>query len=257
MTGSGPQPTSLPEAVNAAVGISKLHEGAAQTAMQMAETERQRRMEAEQSRGAAAAAAADEEASKWDALTQMQNSFREEMGAMRSELHQAQIAQKDSEAARLVAEMKAHAEKVEAAIKAEKERVESELARTRAENAALRQRPTLQELQVRAIQNPDDPELAPFRQVYGNRGESIDEWARKEQLSRHFRSQDAEERRKEERHRSGLRLRRNLDGLFGEARGALGRFTPGQPRGLDLNGVSADFPDDPPADPEGDVAADA
>lgn len=247
-----PSPTSVGEAVNAAVGISKLHKDAAETAMQQAEAADKRRIEAEQRAGAQAAAAAEEEADKWSAMTELTSGFREEMSKMRQELHQAQLEAKDSEAARLVAEMKAHADKIESSLSAERDRLAAELARERARSEALARRPTVQDMYIKAIQNPNDPELAPFRQMFGQQGgESFEEWWRKEQAKRHLRGQDNEEQRKWENHRAGLRIKRRLGDLAEHGatlvRDHGSKFIGGGPRGIDTNGVSSDFPDDPAA----------
>ncbi len=244
-----PAPTSVGEAVNAAVGISKLHKDAAETAMQQAEAADKRRIEAEQRAGALAAAAAEEESEKWSMMTELTNSFREELSTLRAEAHQARLEAKDSEAARMVAEMKAHADKIELSLSAERDRLAAELARERARSEALARRPTVQDMYIKAIQNPNDPELAPFRQMFGQQGgESFDEWWRKEQAKRHLRRQDADDRRTEDMHRANLRIRRRLGDLAEHGAGVLreygGKALAAQSRGIDTNGIASAFPDD-------------
>ncbi len=241
-----PGPASITEAVNAASGISQIHREAAQTALEQAEQERLRRQEAEESVGSAAEAARKDEANRWQAITDMTNTLRAEITSIREESHQAQLAAKESEAARIAAQMKADADRITAALTAERDRLAAELEREKARVAQLAQRPTVQDMMVRAMQNPSDPDLAVFRQVYGtHQGESFEEWWRKEQAKRMLNSQDAEERRREENHRAGLRLKRHLSDGLAEARGHLGRLA-GPARGIDRHGVSADFDDPQP-----------
>lgn len=242
-----PQPASLGDAVNAASGISQMHREVAQTAMENAEIERERRQEAELSAGAMADAARKDEENKWSAIHALTNSFNERIDKLMEAQHAAELAAKDSEAARIAAEIKANADRIEAALQADRDRLTAELAAAKAKNAALAQRPTMQDMMVRAIQNPDDPELAPFRQVFsqGPRPQSPQErWAHG-YVDEELAAKRDQRLMRRQRHLRFMSLSRNADALVGELRQHIPRFASGTPRGLGQNGVADDFPDEP------------
>lgn len=249
-----PQPASLTEAMHVATGLSTLGTNAAKTAMDVADLERQRRIDAEQDAGDAAAAARADEAAKWDAITKMGDRFNERIEKLTEAQHTAELAAKDSEAARIAASMKADADRMVAAVTQEKERVERELASAKATVAQLAQRPTYEGIVAKALTNPDDPELETLRRVLvpdANRPLTPQEkWAHG-YVEERLQSEREGRLMKRARHIRAMSLMRHLDGLATEGRGALRGLLPGGPRGLARNGVDPTFGDEGQDAPEG------
>jgi hypothetical protein len=86
-----PVPASATEAMAIAKGAVEVHQGAAVTALQVADLERTRRQEAESRVGAAAEAAAAEEASKWEVLLASQDRHHNTVLALVRDLASAQL----------------------------------------------------------------------------------------------------------------------------------------------------------------------
>jgi hypothetical protein len=254
-----PQPASLSDAVNAATGIVSIHKGAADTALQMADAERDRRIEAEERAGNAFAQGEAEADGRWKAMQAMVAPLQAKLDSMMERGHQAELEAKEAgfkaELANLNAKLDAVLRAKDAEIAAQKAIAE----KLGAQVEELKQRETLDGFIGKAIAGGEiDPrKVEMLRRLFGwdqqaaltPEQEASRAWLTG-QVQHRLTALKNEEERRDVTHQEVVQLIGEGRQVLSALRGVLGPLLSRSVAGGRLPGsvVPAAFPDPPPAD---------
>jgi hypothetical protein len=182
---AAPAASSLTEAMSAVSEAARVHKDAADTALQLAESERERRMEAEDRVGSALQEGQKLELERQKLQAEMMKPVQEELQALRKERQDLAIAQEQSKAEKLVAETRANLEQMLRIREQERDQAKAQAAAAQAEVVQLKQRETVDDLYRLALENPDDPRLDRARRILGLRNDSDGDEELRRMLRRH------------------------------------------------------------------------
>lgn len=148
---STPPPATLTEAVSAASSLVNIHKGAADTALAIADAERERRIEAEGGVGEAVQAAVQRERTAAEKALELVREVYQGKEGMLKEIADLRVGVEQSKAEKIATDMKASIDAALAEMKGQVKARDDKIAELQTENATLKQRETYEERVGRAV----------------------------------------------------------------------------------------------------------
>lgn len=226
-----PAAGSLTEAVAAAAGVANLHRGAADTALALADQERDRRVEAEERAGGAFQAGQQEANSVWSKFAEITQGYQGTILALVQEGHKAQVEALQQRQADVLAQIN---ENIKAALAAKDTVIaakDEKITALTGQVQTLSQRQTVEQALAEAITSGDPrshPAVKRVMSLFGERAgktrEDLEIQFLEDQANDHIEerreAREAARQEREDRRTRGKKTEDLLDGLTGIVKAA-------------------------------------